>query len=78
MPLVLVTVLLGAVLGYTVRRPWAYTITAAVGAIAIVQIVWAVTDGKGNDPKWLIPAAVVGCAVALGLATATANLRRRA
>ena len=75
MPLDIFTILLGAVLGYTVRRDVAYAITGAVGAIAIASTVWAVTDGHGNDPAWLIAVAVAATAVALVLASVTASRR---
>ena len=75
MPIVAFTILLGALLGYTVRARLAYIATAAVGAIGIATIVWGVLDDKGNDPSWLIAVAVAGGILALTAARLTASLR---
>lgn len=75
MPIVAFTILLGALLGYTVRARLAYIATAAVGAIGITSIVWAVLDDKGNDPSWLIAVAVAGGILALAAAKMTSSLR---
>lgn len=75
MPIVAFTILLGALLGYTLRARLAYAATAAVGAIAIAANSWAVLDDKGDDPSWLIAVAVAGAILALAATKSTSALR---
>lgn len=75
MPIVAFTILLGALLGYTLRARLAYAATAAVGVIAIASMSWAVFDDKGNDPFWLIAVAAAGSILALAATKLTSALR---
>jgi len=77
MPIIYFTMLLGAVLGYTVERRVALTITAIVGVLAVGSFVWAVADDNGDDPAWIIAVAVAGVAVAIAIAALTSWLRAR-
>jgi hypothetical protein len=67
MPLIVVT-LLGAVLtGLWLPRRAAFAATAALSVVTLVAFVWAVSDGKGNDPWWLVLLAVAACGFAVGV-----------
>lgn len=78
MPIVLLAMLLGLVFGLSVRPPSrAYALTAIVNALGIAQMAWAVADGKGNDPWWIIPLAIPFAAASFGLCRAAISRRAR-
>jgi peptidoglycan/LPS O-acetylase OafA/YrhL len=77
MPLIVVT-LVGAVLaGLWLPRRTALAATAALCVITMVAFVWAVSDGKGNDPWWLVLVAVAACGLALGVVAFLSRRRLR-
>lgn len=77
MPGVIVLVVLGFVLGATVRpTARAYAIVGALAVLDIAALVWSVVDGKGDDPGWLPLLGVAGGAIALALVSLGARLRR--
>jgi len=68
MPLAILTTVLGYVFGRTIRRPAvAYALTATGASLSVFQMIWAVADGRGHDPGWLVAVAMVFGAAALGL-----------
>ena len=63
MPLLVLNAVISLVLAFTARRTLAYGVAAALGVLGVVQMVWAVTDGKGDDPWWLVLIGVAGLVV---------------
>jgi hypothetical protein len=79
MPGVILLVVLGLVLGATVRpASRAYAIVGALAVLDIASLIWSVADGKGDDPGWLPLMGVAGAAIALLLVRVGSTLRRRA
>lgn len=78
MPLLVVVVILGFVFGIAIAsRRVAYGLTGVAGAFLIASMAWTLADKKGDDPVWLLPAAIVGAAVALGMTRLGQTLRGR-
>lgn len=76
MPLLILITIVGAVVGATVRKAGAaFAVTAVLGLVGIVQVVWAVTDGKGDDPAWLIAVGVAAAVLSLGACAGARQLR---
>ena len=75
MPLLIGALLIAAVLGLFTTRRVALAGTSLACGIVLVAFVWAVVDGKGDDPWWLVLIAVAGCALAMGLAGALPRAR---
>lgn len=68
MPGVILLVVIGFIVGLTVRPvSRAYTIVGVLAVLDIAALIWSVVDGKGDDPAWLPLLGVVGGAVALAL-----------
>lgn len=68
MPLLLLTTGLGYILGRKLRTAaMAYALTACAAAISTFTVIWAVADGNGNDPAWLIAVAAAFGALAMAL-----------
>ena len=70
MPLIIITLLIAAFAGAFAPRRAALTITVVAAVLTVLSFVWAVADGKGNDPVWLIGVAFVGGVAAVGVADA--------
>lgn len=75
MPVLIAAVVVAAVLGLFAPRRVALAGTSLACAVVLVAFVWAVVDGKGDDPWWLVLVALAGCALALGLAAALPRAR---
>ena len=54
MPLLALVLVVAVVLGLTTTRRVAVIGTAAATAAAYVAFTWAVVDGRGDDPVWLL------------------------
>ena len=66
MPGVILLVLIGLVVGLTVRpASRAYAIVGTLTLLDIASLIWSVADGKGDDPGWLPLMGVAGGAIAL-------------
>lgn len=76
MPVLIVALVIAAVLGLFASRRVALVGTTVVCAVVLVVFVWAVADGKGDDPWWLVFVAIAGCALALSLAAGLPQARR--
>lgn len=78
MPVMIGTIVISFLAGLLLRERRAATALAAVlGLLSVIALVWAVADGKGNDPWWIIPIAVAGAALAIAGAIAGHQLRAR-
>jgi hypothetical protein len=77
MPLTILTLLIAVIAGMFAPRRAALTITCVAGALTIVSFAWAVADGLGDDPIWLLGVALLGCGGALGVANALSHWRQR-
>jgi hypothetical protein len=76
MPVLILGLVIAAVLGLFASRRVALVGTTVVCAVVLLVFVWAVADGKGDDPWWLVLVALAGCALALSLAAALPHARR--
>jgi hypothetical protein len=76
MPVLIVALIVAAVLGLFASRRVALVGTTVACSVVLVVCVWAVADGKGDDPWWLVLVALAGCALALSLAAALPQARR--
>ena len=65
MPILIAAVALGVLLGIFAPRRVALALTGLAAALTVLVFVWAVADGKGDDPWWLIPIGIGGAALAL-------------
>ena len=78
MPVLIAIVVMSFVAGLLVSRPAAvYAFTAVLAVLANVVFVWAIADGKGDDPAWIILFSLAGGVVAFGAAWAAIAARRR-
>jgi len=78
MPVLIAIVVLSAVAGLLApRAAAAYFIAGGLAVFANAAFAWAIADGKGDDPAWLLALSIVGGAVAVAAAHATIKLRRR-
>ena len=75
MPVLIGFLIVSVIAGLALSPRAARSVTATAALIALVALVWAVADGKGNDPAWLIAVAVAG--VAIGAAVCEALVRHR-
>ncbi len=75
MPLIIATLVLAVGLGLWAPRRVALGVTAAAAAFTVFAFVWAVTDGKGDDPWWIILLAVASGTLALAVASALPRVR---
>ena len=78
MPALIATIVIGGVSGWLASRRVALIITGLASLFTLVTFDWTATDGVGNDPMWIIPEAVIACAIALGLAYYLPARRARA
>jgi uncharacterized membrane protein HdeD (DUF308 family) len=76
MPLLVLSAVISLVLAFTARKNIGYGVAAALGVLGIVQMVWAVTDGKGDDTWLLVPIGVAGLAVNLALVFVASRTRQ--
>jgi hypothetical protein len=75
MPLIVVTLVVAVLTGLWLPRRAALAATAALCVVTLVAFVWAVSDGKGNDPWWLVVVAVAACGFALGVVESLSRRR---
>jgi hypothetical protein len=78
MPFIVITLVLAVILGLWAPRRWALAVTGAAAIITVFGHIWAVADGKGNDPWWEILIGVAGSLLALAICDrlSAARLRR--
>lgn len=78
MPFIVITLVLAVILGLWAPRVWALAVTGAAALITMFGHVWAVADGKGNDPWWEILIGAAGSLLALAICErlSAARLRR--
>lgn len=67
MPLIVLTLLVAVVAGVWLPRRAAFAVTGALGAVTLVVFVWSVTDGRGDDPWWLVLVALAAAGSALAV-----------
>jgi hypothetical protein len=73
MPLLIVTILVAVVLGAFASRRVALVGTGFVGLLSVAAFVWAVADGRGDDPAWLVAVAGVVTVASVALANGLAG-----
>ncbi len=78
MPLLVLLLALAVVLGLVTTRRTATATTTAAAVLVLLAFIWAVLDGRGNDPAWLIPLAIAVGAAAIWLADRLAVVRSHA
>jgi hypothetical protein len=78
MPMLIATLIIGGVSGWLASRRIAVTITGVAAAVTLVAFLRAATDGRGDDPAWIIPEAIIVCGIALALAWFLPARRSRA
>lgn len=77
MPVLIAIVVLSAVAGLAVpRASVAYAIASCLAVLANVVFVWAVADGKGDDPAWILLVSLAAGVVAIAATRATITIRR--
>jgi hypothetical protein len=71
MPILVVTLVLAVLAGLFAPPRVALAVTGAGALFTVFTFVWAVADGKGDDPWWLVPiaigAAILEILICLGL-----------
>ena len=75
MPLLVLNAVITLVVALAARRSIAYGVAGALGLLGLVQMVWAVSDGKGTDPWWLVLIGVAGIALNAGIVRVTDQVR---
>ena len=75
MPVLIAVVVLSFVAGLLARPPVAIAIALSLGVLANAVFVWAIADGKGDDPAWIILVSLAAAAVAVGAARLASSLR---
>jgi uncharacterized membrane protein HdeD (DUF308 family) len=68
MPILIAALVVAVLLGLFAQRRTAMIGTAIACAGVLFTFTWAVADGRGNDPWWIMLIALAGCALALVLA----------
>jgi hypothetical protein len=77
MPPIVVTLVIAVLFGLFAPRRVALVATVLAAAANAVVFVWAVADGKGDDPWWLIPIGIAGSALAVLICAVLTNWRVR-
>ena len=77
MPLIVITLVVAVLTGIWLPRRAALAVTATLCLVTLTAFVWAVSDGRGNDPWWLVIVAVVACGFALGVVAILSRRRLR-
>jgi uncharacterized membrane protein len=77
MPLIVITLVAAVGCGLWLPRRAAFTVTGALCVVTVVAFGWAVTDGRGTDPWWLLLVALAACALALTVVHALSGRQRR-
>lgn len=75
MPLVLITFVLAIVLGFFAPRRVAVGVTSLAAVGTLIAFTWAVADGRGNDPWWLLIIAGLGGLIAIFTANSLSRAR---
>jgi len=65
MPVLIATLVLAVLFGLFTPARLALILTTVAAAFTAVVFIWAVADGKGDDPWWLIPVGVGGGVIEL-------------
>jgi hypothetical protein len=78
MPVLIAIVLLSFVTGLLVRQTAVvYTFTGMLALLANVTFLWAIADGKGDDPGWIVLLSLAAGAAAFAAARGAIAIRRR-
>jgi hypothetical protein len=77
MPVIIVTLVIAVLLGLFAPRRIALAVTGAAAAFTVFAFVWAVADGKGDDPWWEIVVGVAGAALAVAICWLLSGRRGR-
>lgn len=75
MPVAVVTLVLAVVLGLYAPRRTALIVTIIAAVLTVAAFAWAVADGNGNDPWWLIAVGVACGATAIWACNAVSSRR---
>jgi hypothetical protein len=75
MPLLLLSLVIVVVVALTAKPAAAYAVAGVLGVLGVVQMVWAATDGKGDDPWWLVLIGIAGLAVNVAVAAGLSRSR---
>lgn len=76
MPVLVAIVVISFVVGLVASPPTARSVAVALAIVANAIFVWAIADGKGDDPAWLIAISLVGGVLAVAAAHFAGKLRR--
>jgi len=77
MPLLIAIVVISFVAGLVTSRAAARLLAVALAVSANGVFVWAVADGKGDDPAWLLLLSIAAGAIAVTAAHVAGTLRVR-
>ena len=76
MPMLIAIIVVSAIAGLVARPPVAYGIAGVLAVLGNVAVVWAVADGKGDDPAWTLVLGIVGGLLAVGACWGGQAIRR--
>lgn len=76
MPMLIAIIVISGVAGLVARPAIAYGVSGALALLGIVAFVWAVADGKGDDPGWLVAVAIAGGLLAIAACWGAQAVRR--
>lgn len=75
MPVLIAIIVVSFALGLLARPPVARAAAIGLAVLANAVIVWAIADGKGDDPAWLLVLSIIGGLLAVGAAQFGGRLR---
>ena len=75
MPVLVAIIVLSFVIGLFARPQVARGCAIGLAVLANAVFVWAIADGKGNDPAALLALSLIGGALAVGAAHVASRLR---
>ena len=77
MPVLAATIVVSAIGGLVIPRATvAYLFAGALALLANIVFVWAIADGKGDDPAWLLLISLAAAAIALAATRVAVAIRR--
>lgn len=75
MPVLIAIIVVSFALGLLARPSVARGAAIGLAILANAVFVWAIADGKGNDPAWLLILSVIGGLLAVSAAQLGGRLR---
>jgi hypothetical protein len=75
MPILVAIIVVSFVTGLLAKPVTARSVAVVLALLANAVFVWAIADGKGDDPAWIIALSVVGGALAVGAAHVAGRMR---